>query len=87
MRQLGQSEPVADRPDPGFVTIVRSRYGGIYEPGEWIAFAMVPELLPPEWRGNDAECERFFRERRREVGGGSSPQEAYEDLLRRLAER
>jgi hypothetical protein len=22
---------------PGMVTIVRSRYGGIYEPGEWIA--------------------------------------------------
>jgi hypothetical protein len=24
---------------PGMVTIVRSRYGGIYEPGGWIAFA------------------------------------------------
>lgn len=64
------------------VTIVRSRYGGIYEPGKWIAFAMSPGDLPPDWNGDDTVCMDFFQSRRGEVGGGETPQEAYEDLLR-----
>lgn len=71
-------------PDPYRVTIVRSRYGGIYEPGEWIAFALWPDELSPDWCGDDGTCQAYFRERSDEVGGGSSPQAAYDDLLRRL---
>lgn len=69
------------------MTIVRSRYGGVYEPGEWIAFPLGPEELPEAWHGNDQDCEEFFRLRSGEIGGGPSPQDAYEDLLRRLSSR
>ena len=72
---------------PGMVTIVRSRYGGIYEPGEWIAFACWPDQIPPEWNVDDVTCAEFFADRRGEVGGGEPPQEAYEDLVRLLGTR
>lgn len=69
------------------VTIARSRYGGIYEPGAWVAFAAHPEDLPPDWHADDVSCASFFGERAEQIGGGPTPQAAYEDLLRRLAER
>ena len=72
---------------PGMVTIVRSRYGGIYEPGEWIAFACWPDQIPPDWNADDVTCAEFFADRRGEVGGGDTPQEAYEDLVRLLGQR
>jgi hypothetical protein len=72
---------------PGMVTIVRSRYGGVHEPGTWIAFACWPDDIPSDWNADDVTCAQFFEERKREIGGGSTPQEAYEDLLRLLAER
>jgi hypothetical protein len=82
-----QTVGVTSEQEPGFVTIVRSRYGGAYEPGKWIAFAMWPDELPPEWNSDDVECMRFFEARKGEFGGGASPQEAYEDLLRILGNR
>ena len=72
---------------PGTVTIVRSRYGGIYEPGEWVAFACWPDDIPPDWKADDVTCAEFFAARSAEVGGGATPQEAYEDLLQLLAAR
>jgi hypothetical protein len=75
------------RGGPGFVTIVRSRYGGIYEPGEWVAFPMLPDQVPPEWNADDVTCSKFFQDRRGEFGGGDSPQVAYEDLLRIVGDR
>ena len=69
------------------VTIVRSRYGGTYEPGVWVAFPCWPEELSPDWSGGDGVCARFFAERAEEVGGGDTPQEAYDNLRRRLDER
>jgi hypothetical protein len=75
-----------NREGPWFVTIVRSRYGGTYEPGEWIAFPVWPENLPPEWNADDVTCIRFFEERRGQFGGGKTPQEAWEDLLRILGD-
>jgi len=72
---------------PGMVTIVRSRYGGTYEPGEWIAFACWPDQIPPDWNADDVTCAEFFAARRDEVGGGDTPQEAYEDLVRLLGQR
>jgi hypothetical protein len=64
------------------VTIVRSRYGGIYEPGEWVALACMPADLPLEWDADDVTCASFYEDRRDEIGGGSNPQEAYVDLVR-----
>ena len=72
---------------PYEVTIVHSRYGGIYEPGEWVAFACWPEQIPPDWNADDVTCLDFFTERRGEIGGGATPQEAWEDLRRLLDQR
>lgn len=69
------------------VTITLARYGGIYEPGRWVAFAALPGNLPPDWNGDDVSCRQFYEERRGEVGGGDTPQEAYEDLARLMRER
>jgi hypothetical protein len=69
------------------VTIALARYGGIYEPGRWVAFACLPEVLPPEWNGGDVACSQFYAERRDEIGGGNTPQEAYEDLNRLMRKR
>ena len=68
------------------VTIVRSRYSGIYEPGVWLAFAQPPDLLPPEWNGSDTECCGYFalESNCRYLGGGDTPQNAYDDLLSKL---
>ncbi len=60
---------------PGMVTILRSRYGGFYEPGEWIAFACWPDDIPPGWNADDVTCAEFFASRREEIGGGATPQE------------
>jgi hypothetical protein len=72
---------------PGQITILRSRYGGVYEPGEWVAFACWPDQIPPDWNADDVTCAEFFAARRGEIGGGATPQEAYEDLLRLLDQR
>lgn len=69
------------------VTIVRARYGGLYEPGAWVAFAGWPADLSPDWNADDATCAGFFAMRADEICGGDSAQEAYEDLLRRLVAR
>jgi hypothetical protein len=69
------------------VTITLARYGGTYEPGRWVAFACLPELLPPDWNAGDVTCARFYEERMDEIGGGATPQEAYEDLERLMRNR
>lgn len=78
------TRPVTDELDYR-VTITLSRYGGIYEPGLWIAFATDPDNLPPEWNADDVTCRQFYIERRAEVGGGDTPQAAFDDLVRLCA--
>jgi hypothetical protein len=63
------------------VTIVRARYGGVYEPGDWIAFPLAPDQLPEEWDADDVTCRNFFEERRGQIGGGATLNEALENLL------
>jgi len=69
------------------VTIVRSRYGGTYEPGVWIAFPCWPSEVGSDWNADDVSCAGFFAERADEIGGGDTPQDAYDDLRRRLEAR
>jgi hypothetical protein len=69
------------------VTIVTARYGGIYEPGKWLAFGGGPRELPDEWDAEDTVCIEFWRQRRNEVGGGDTPDEALADLLAKQAQR
>jgi hypothetical protein len=68
----------------GPVTIVRARYGGIYEPGFWLAFPLPPNQLPEDWDAGDSECYQFWQEHRDDYGGGDTPSDAYLDLLRRF---
>ena len=74
---------------PWPITIVMARYGGIYEVGRWLAFSSQPDQLPPDWDAGDVLCAAFWGDprRRAEVGGGDSPQSAYEDLLEKLSRR
>ena len=38
------------------VTIVQTRYGGIYEGGAWAAFLSHPEEIPHDAFGGDSVC-------------------------------
>ncbi len=69
---------------PGDVTIVLSRYRGIYEPGLWLVLPCAPDALPSDWNSDDVTCGAFFA-LRRDIGGGDTPDAAYRDLLRRQA--
>ena len=83
----------ADEPDQAAeiypVTIVQARYGGIYEPGPWLAFPNDPGQLPQDWDGGDVLCARFWGDprRRAETGAGDCPQAAYADLVAKLGGR
>lgn len=70
-------------PDLYPVTIVKARYGGGYEPGPWLAWPHNPDGLPQDWAGDDIPCRRFWDGYRGLVGSGGTPQEAYDDLVRR----
>jgi len=63
------------------ITVVRTRYGGIYEPGEWVAFPLAPQDMPQDWNAEDLRCASFWFEFRGVVGAGASPGEAYDDLV------
>lgn len=64
------------------VTITRARYGGGYEPGPWLAWPLFADRLPDGWDGDDVPCQEFWRTYGGVVGSGTTPQAAYEDLLR-----
>lgn len=89
---MDESDSSAHRPVEVYealwpVTIVRARYGGIYEPGDWLAFSAWPDQLPAEWNADDVTAIEFYARRRREIGGGRTPNEAYDDLVNKLAAR
>ena len=42
------------------VTIIRSRYGGVYEGGRWVAFLCSHEEVPEGAIGDDVECAEFW---------------------------
>ncbi len=72
--------------EPLFVTIVSARYGGIYEPGEWLAFPVSPNNLPRDWNGSDVAAATFYSITPRPYGAGPTPDTAYEDLRRVMVE-
>ena len=85
----GQADKVSESGPrlPYPVTIIRARYGGVYEPGEWIAFPLLPENLPIGYHADDVTCMTFwddYRRNRQPVGGGETPDAALEDLRRRI---
>ncbi|MFD4597535.1 hypothetical protein ACFWPQ_05790 [Streptomyces sp. NPDC058464] len=66
------------------VTVIESRYGGAYEPGDWLAFPCPPDELPDGWDDEDVPCMRFWDKNADAVGGGRTPAEAYAALMARL---
>lgn len=68
------------------ITIIKARYGGAYEGGQWIAFDKHPERVPRASYGSDNQCMDFFHNNQEKVGVGSSPEEAVEDLMKKQKE-
>lgn len=61
------------------VTIVKTRYGGLYEGGAWGAFYCDPETVPEDAFGSDIECA--------EVDAGTSRRSRGPRLVRRAQRR
>ncbi|MEA2660566.1 MAG: hypothetical protein QOH08_138 [Chloroflexota bacterium] len=62
------------------VTIVQTRYGGIYEGGRWAAFLLRPEELPTDAFGGDIVCVPWWADFGDAVGVGATPDAALADL-------
>ena len=83
------------------VTIIRSRYGGVYEGAEWIAFNDSGDSkFIAEATGDDSTCSGFFCridnpkiemknefDERLFIGIGKTPQQAYEDLIKKVVKK
>lgn len=62
------------------VTIIRVRYGGVYERCEWAAFYCYPYDFPYEAMADDCTCMDWWGEHGNGVGKGSSPSDAVKNL-------
>ena len=72
---------------PWPLTIIRTRYGGIYEGGQWAAFNQLPGEIPYEAMGEDSACVCWWTSADAEsVGRGNSPMTATADLMKRQAQ-
>jgi hypothetical protein len=61
------NEPFPEEPEeyaPALypITMTRSRYGGLYSGGTFMAFPLPPDEIPREARGDDVECVTFFKQ-------------------------
>lgn len=68
------------------VTIIKTRYGGSYEGGQWAAFHLDAGQIPPDAEGDDISCSTWWTENAWHVGVGYSPTEAYTDLCHKTQE-
>jgi len=72
------------------VVIRQARYMGVYEGGLWIATSSTPEIPSPRFfdylTGSDEDAiELFLSPDARYIGRGDTPNEALDDLMRRLS--
>lgn len=65
------------------LTVWRSRYGGVYEGGEWVAMNCDPHSVPSEAYSDDVTCATWWSTADR-VGVGSTIEEAIAKLVSRL---
>ena len=65
--------------------MIRTRYGGIYEGGEWAAFPIHFEEIPPDVDGDDATCATWWADFAHAVGVGDTPDVALADLEAKCA--
>ena len=70
------------------VTIIMDRYGGCYSGALWLAFNDFYYEIPGEVDGSDVECMMYWEEAdKSKIGFGSSIQEAYQDLVKKLKQQ
>lgn len=62
------------------VTVICSRYGGVYEGGPWVAFNLEPQQIDLSVHGDDIECSAWFDAFDGHYGFGSTPSAAVEHL-------
>ena len=67
------------------VTIIATRYGGIYEGGEWAAFPLHPVQVPAEAIADDVTCSTWWEQFGSSVGVGDTPAAALADLEAKTA--
>lgn len=68
------------------VTVLRTRYGGTYEGGAWVALHAEPWGIPEDVMGDDGGCMEFFASCPYPIGRGADPGAAVADLERQAAE-
>lgn len=66
-------------------TIFRSRYGGSYEPGRWVAIPL--DHIPVDATDDDVTCASWFADYGWMCGGGETPGDALVDLNSKLRPR
>lgn len=63
------------------LTIMLTRYNGVYEGGKWAAFNLSPAHIPAEAHGNDVTCATWWDYLGSKIAGvGNTPEEAVENL-------
>lgn len=65
------------------VTIIATRYRGVYEGGAWAAFKLRAHEVPRAATGDDSECMAWWDHYGAGVGVGASPEAALTDLRTR----
>lgn len=68
------------------VTIIKTRYGGAYEKGEWAAFNLHHDEIPPSATGDDTSCHVFWLDAapNMAVGVGATPAQALKALKKQV---
>lgn len=81
-------EPQTDCEDIYPLVIIEDRYTGVYSNGEYTAWNMYFDEIPQDIDGDDVSCYDFWHSYDGIVGLGRTPNEAIEDLRKKLdAER
>lgn len=72
------------------VTIIQDRYSGTYSGGQWTAFNLYKEQVPDAVDDSDVPCREFWTLASNfhlAIGRGATPDEAFEDLKKRLEDK
>lgn len=62
------------------VTLITTRYGGVYEGGAWAAFPCRAHEVPRETVADDVTCVMWWEEHGAAIGVGATPEDALADL-------
>lgn len=68
------------------LTILRDRYRGTYSGGKYTAWNLEANEIPHAVRWDDDGCSEFFSSTKVPYGAGETPNEAVENLIKRLEE-